>query len=287
MINCFFVSDLHGHIDRFEKLFRQIKSEKPDVLFIGGDVLPGGHYYRNRAGIEYDDFLNYYLFPHLRNLQKDMGENYPTIFVIMGNDDARIEETKFIRADEEGLWHYINEKKVTFKEYNIFGYSYVPPTPFMLKDWERYDVSRFVDVGAVSPEKGFRTVDVEKKEIEYATIKKDLDNLTYDHDLARSVFLFHAPPYKSAHDRAALDGKMVAHAPLDVHVGSIAIKEFIEKKQPFITLHGHIHESSRITGLWHEMIGRTYTFSAAYDEKDLALVIFDLEEPSRAKRLIL
>ncbi len=287
MIKCFFVSDLHGHVERFHKLFRQIKSVKPDVLFIGGDVLPSGNYYRNKIDSDYNDFLEEFFLPQLRDLQTKMGNKYPKIYVIMGNDDARIEETKFIRADGEGLWHYVNEKVILYKEHTIFGYSFVSPTPFMLKDWERYDVSRFVDVGAVSPEQGFRTVKVAKKEIEYATIKKDLDNLTYHYDLTKSVFLFHAPPYKSAHDRAALDGKMVDHAPLDVHVGSIAIKEFIEKKQPFITLHGHIHESSRITGLWNEMIGRTHTFSAAYDEKDLALVIFDLEEPAKAKRIIL
>jgi len=180
----------------------------------------------------YNDFLEEFLFPHLRALRVEMENKYPEIYVIMGNDDARIEETKFIQADQDGLWHYVNEKVIIYKEYTISGYSFVSPTPFMLKDWERYDVSRFVDVGAVSPEQGFRTVKVAKKEIEYATIKKDLDNLTYNYDLTKSVFLFHAPPYKSAHDRAALDGKMVDHAPLDVHVGSIAIKEFIEQRQP-------------------------------------------------------
>jgi len=38
--NCIFVSDLHGHIDRYEKLFDTINKEKPYAVFIGGDITP-------------------------------------------------------------------------------------------------------------------------------------------------------------------------------------------------------------------------------------------------------
>jgi hypothetical protein len=33
-----------------------------------------------------------------------------------------------------------------------------------------------------------------------------------------------------------LDGQMVDYAPLDVHVGSIAVRRFIERCQPIVTL---------------------------------------------------
>ena len=103
-------------------------------------------------------------------------------------------------------------------------------------------------------------------------------------NLEKSIFLFHTPPYKTNLDRAALDGKMIDYVPLDVHVGSIAVKYFIEKQQPLVTLHGHIHESARITGCWKDKIGRTYCFSAAHDGPELALVSFDLENPAAAIR---
>ena len=93
--------------------------------------------------------------------------------------------------------------------------------------------------------------------------------------------------YQTNLDRAALDGKMVDHAPLDVHVGSIAMKRFIEKMQPKITLHGHIHESSCITGQWQDRIGSTYLFSAAYEGPELSIIKFDLETPGQAERLLL
>ncbi len=46
--------------------------------------------------------------------------------------------------------------------------------------------------------------------------------------------------------------RMVDHVPLDVHVGSIAIRRFIEARQPLAALHGHVHESARLTGAWRE-----------------------------------
>jgi Icc-related predicted phosphoesterase len=80
---------------------------------------------------------------------------------------------------------------------------------------------------------------------------------------------------------------MVDHAPLDVHVGSIAIRRFIEARQPLLTLHGHDHESARLTGAWKERIGRTVCLSAAHDGPELALVRFDLARPADATRELL
>jgi len=106
-------------------------------------------------------------------------------------------------------------------------------------------------------------------------------------DLSKAICLFHAPPYKTHLDRADLDGRIIDHVQVDVHVGSIAIKNFIEKQQPKITLHGHIHESSRITGHWQQKINETYSYSAAWDGTELALVKFDSEFPEKAERVLL
>jgi len=74
--------------------------------------------------------------------------------------------------------------------------------------------------------------------------------------------------------------------PMDAHVGSIAVRRFIEARQPLLTLHGHVHESSRLTGCWRERIGGSHCFSAAWDGPELALVAFDLEELEAAERLL-
>ena len=167
----------------------------------------------------------------------------------------------------------------------VFGYSFVPPTPFQNKDWEKYDVSRYVDPGCIHPTEGFRTTEI-TEDIEYATIQKDLEVLTENEDLSKSVFLFHSPPYQTLLDRADLDGKMIDYVPLDVNIGSIAMKRFILEKQPKITLHGHVHESSRLTGFWKQKINNTMAFNAAYDQPELSLIKFLLEEPEKSERFL-
>jgi Icc-related predicted phosphoesterase len=39
--------------------------------------------------------------------------------------------------------------------------------------------------------------------------------------------------------------------------GSRSIKTFIEKNQPLLTLHGHIHESPNLSGAYMDRIGET------------------------------
>ena len=96
--------------------------------------------------------------------------------------------------------------------------------------------------------------------------------------------LFHTPPYQTKLDRAALDGKMIDHVQMDLHVGSIAVKELIMDRQPLLTMHGHIHESTRLTGTWKEYLGDTIIYSAAHDGPELALVRFDPKNPQNASR---
>ncbi len=278
-MNCFFVTDLHGKTSRYQALIKEIKKELPDVVLIGGDILPG-------FNTLYGDFITEYLIPKFEELKTELKENYPKIFIIMGNDDPRIEEEKLIEAEKIGIWSYLNEKKITHNDFDFHGYAYVPPTPFRLKDWEKFDVSRYVDIGCVSPLEGSRTIAVNPIDIEHYTIAKDLQKLMKN-DLSKAICLFHAPPYKTHLDRADLDGRIIDHVQVDVHVGSIAIKNFIEKQQPKITLHGHIHESSRITGHWQQKINETYSYSAAWDGTELALVKFDSEFPEKAERVLL
>jgi uncharacterized protein len=282
----FFVSDLHGNDMRYEKLLLQIEKAQPRAVFFGGDLLPASLKYRENSTAMAVDFVNGFLAPSFRKLLKKMGANYPDIFLILGNDDPRSQEEAFLKHEKDGLWHYMHMKKKTLDDYTVYGYSMVPPTPFLLKDWERYDVSRYVDPGCVHPTEGIRTVGPDA-DTEFSTIKQDLEVLAGNDDLSKAIFLFHSPPYKTALDRAGLDGVMVDHVPVDVHVGSIAIKEFIENRQPMLSLHGHIHESARITGNWKEKILKTVACSAAYEGPGLALVRFTNKCLMSAERIIL
>jgi len=283
----FFVSDLHGKECRYEKLFSAIFSEKPGLVLVGGDMLPSGIVRNILKNTEHFDFVRSYIKPSLEQLRQNLEDEYPYFCVILGNDDPRSEEPSLIELEKSGLWHYIHFRQVQYGCYTICGYSYVPPTPFRLKDWERYDVSRYVDPGCSAPDEGIRTVPISDDEAIYSTIMKDIALLTMDVDMQKAIMLFHAPPYNSYLDRAALDGIKVDHVPLDVHIGSIAIQRFIEEKQPWITLHGHVHESSKLTGYWRQSFNKTNSFSAAYDGEELALVKIDLDNPENACRVLI
>ncbi|MFH1501834.1 MAG: metallophosphoesterase [Candidatus Eisenbacteria bacterium] len=286
-MQCLFVSDLHGHVGRYEKLFEAVSSERPAALFLGGDLLPMRGVAWQPDGSSYDSFLESFLIPRFDDLRSAMGSDYPAVFVILGNDDLRAEEDKVLEGEAQGTWTYVHGRRAELNGYSVYGYACVPPTPFMLKDWERYDVSRFVDPGGVTPEAGRRSVTHDEHEVRYGTILRDLEELVGDADLRSAVFLFHSPPYRTMLDRAALDGRKVDHVPLDVHVGSIAMRRFIEARQPRITLHGHVHESVSITGEWHDRIGRTHLFGAGHDGPELAVVRFDPGEPEKASRELL
>jgi Icc-related predicted phosphoesterase len=277
-VPCFFVSDLHGRVELYEKLLAAVRKERPRVVLLGGDLLP---FDRHWSGGE---FVTTRMIPLFEGLRADLGEDSPLVLLIFGNDDPRERESRIYDGERRALWQYLHQRSVSVGRFSIFGYACVPPTPFLLKDWERYDVSRYVDPGCVSPEEGHRTVEVQIDEIRTRTIADDLARLAGDDEIADAVFLFHSPPYQTRLDRAALDGRKVDGVPLDPHVGSVAIRRFIEQRQPLLSLHGHIHESATLTGSWRDRIGRTHMFNAAHDGPELSLVRFDLENLKDATR---
>lgn len=277
MQRCLFISDLHGSVERYRKLWQIVRKERPWAVFFGGDLVG----LREPAGGP--DLIA----DGLVGLRDRLGADYPHVFLILGNDDPRSEESRYLELESRGLLTYANQRRTLLDRYVVYGYSFVPPSPFRLKDWERYDVSRYVDPGCISPEEGWRTVELEDREARNRTIREDLEELAGEGDMEHAILLFHTPPYQTKLDRAALDGRMVDYAPLDVNVGSIAVQRFIRRRSPWITLHGHVHESARLTGAWKDRIGRTHMFSAAHDGPELSLVRFDPADPDAATRELL
>ena len=277
------VADLHGFTEQYKKLFDAILVHKPEAVFMAGDLLPAGSVYGRKQS---ENFLKAYLIPALKKLKADLKDEYPTIFVILGNDDPRCEEAHLNHAQALGLIEYVHNKVVEWKGFYVMGMSYIPPSPFLLKDWERYDVSRYVDPGCTHPMEGYRTVKP-VEDIHYFTIEENLEALNQDIDAEKLICLFHTPPYQSNLDRADLDGQMIDYVPLDVHIGSIAIQRFFQKVQPLLGLHGHVHESSDLTGSWQDTINKTNLYSAAWDGQELALIIFNPDNPADAIRKLM
>jgi uncharacterized protein len=284
MTPCFFTSDLHGRVPRYQALLRAVRAERPRAVFLGGDLFP--HELAPQPSLPRGarGFLDGVLVPMLRRLREDLAEDYPRWFVILGNDDLRSHEAAILQYAVEGLWTYVHQRVVPFATWKVCGYAMIPPSPFRSKDFERFDVSRHVDPGCIAPEDGVLSIAVSERELRMRTIADDLEMLARLGVDERTICLFHCPPYRTRLDRAALDGKSIDHAPLDVHIGSIAVRRFFESHALLVGLHGHVHEAARITGDWRDHIGETPILTGAHDGPELALVRFAPEDPAGATR---
>jgi hypothetical protein len=96
-------------------------------------------------------------------------------------------------------------------------------------------------------------------------------------DPTRAIFNLHCPPYKSGLDEApAIDADLrLLHGGRALRpVGSTAVREAIERHQPLLSLHGHIHESKGAV-----KIGKTLSINpgSAYEEGMLMGAIIQLD----------
>jgi len=91
-----------------------------------------------------------------------------------------------------------------------------------------------------------------------------------------AIFNFHAPPYGYALDLAPeLTKDLIQALDRKTHVGSRAVAKMIQKYQPFLSLHGHIHESRGI-----QKVGKTTMINpgSEYSEGILRGVILEIEK---------
>ncbi|RLI20432.1 phosphoesterase [Candidatus Bathyarchaeota archaeon] len=92
-----------------------------------------------------------------------------------------------------------------------------------------------------------------------------------------AIFNFHAPPFESKLDEAPLLDKDLnpiirSGSVVMVPVGSKAVRKMIEKYQPFLGLHGHVHESSGSM-----KIGRTHCVNPGSEYAEGILRAFLIE----------
>jgi uncharacterized protein len=96
-------------------------------------------------------------------------------------------------------------------------------------------------------------------------------------DPSHAIFNLHCPPYKSGLDEApAIDADLrLLHGGRALRpVGSTAVRSAIEKHQPLLSLHGHIHESKGAI-----KIGKTLSINpgSSYEEGMLMGAIIQLD----------
>jgi len=283
-----FTSDLHGNLTQYKKLFKKAYEDKVDAIILGGDLTPKDS--QNRTIKKQIFFLEKKLFPIIKqfNDQNKKRSKDCETYIIMGNDDFKANHSILKRYEKGVGFKLIHNKCIKLHEsFKIIGYSFVPLTPFIYKDWEKLDLNKkderttrkdFLMKGKRTKGNNFIEVKFNLKERKN-TIEKDLLRLTKCSDPKKTVLVSHAPPQNTNLDMPNYNE----------HVGSAAIKEMIKEKQPYLTLHGHIHQTVDISGSFMNIIKETISISSGNDHQSdrLAIIKLNLYKPIKAKREII
>jgi len=274
-----YTSDLHGEISLYQDLSTLADSSSAEIIALGGDLLPSFPPTKR-----YEDmipnqklFVDQFLLPFLRKILKNT--SVQKIFLIPGNWDVGY--PYLFRELTEGIID-LSQKNYRLKNgYELFGYPFVPPTPFRPKDYEKMD-----DPDAPwPPQKNPSYIRVSEQSDcllsidphvylrERGTIREDLNQLTKPINYKKAIYIMHSPPFGTKLD--LIQGGKSA--------GSCSMKTFIEGNQPLLTLHGHIHESPEASGAYFDRIGETLSINpgqSAWFGRDLIklhAVIFEME----------
>jgi hypothetical protein len=167
----------------------------------------------------------------------------------------------------------LHGNSVDLHDLTFFGYGCVTDSSFWVKDYVRRDQagndpfpSRYA---FVSTKNGLTPSEGGAYALNRGSIEEELSLITFK-DPSRTICIFHCPPYDSGLD-TLYNGRPI---------GSGSIREFIERHQPLVSLHGHIHESPYMSGIFFTKIGTCLSINPGHSSKALHAVIFDTEDPS-------
>jgi uncharacterized protein len=138
-------------------------------------------------------------------------------YVMAGNDDPWLIDDALEGSDSVQL---CDDRIVEVEGHEMISSSYANPTP--------WNSPRELD-----EEQLYRRINELARQLEAPQ---------------RAIFNLHVPPYDSGLDTANqlnpdLTRVMKHGEPVDIPVGSHAVRQLIEEYQPLVALHGHIHES--------------------------------------------
>ena len=286
-VRLYYASDIHGSEVLWRKFLNAADAYKADVLVMGGDVTgkvvvplvaqPGG-------GFEVELFGTRH---RITEDEREEWENrirgngmYP--YAMMPEDVARV-----AALDEEAKEHWFAEvMRETFDGWLALASERLNGNTrcFVMPGNDDPDgVEQAIEAadkveacdGAIVEFDGHKMISLGYSNRTPFDSPRELDeNELYERvaaladeagDMERCIFNLHVPPYDSTLDTAAeltetLEVVMSGSAPKMIPVGSTAVRELIEKYQPLLSLHGHVHESPGAT-----RIGRTLCINPGSD----------------------
>lgn len=249
-----FASDLHGDESLFEELISYSIALEPDWLLLGGDILPKHTNNDDLISVQ-RQFLKARFNQFIENLKQKSPKT--RVVAILGNDDCGVLVKELENMVNHGLLQTVHNKLISLESgWSLFGFHMVPETPFKLKDHERLDLNnsriKFPGMGTSSKIDKLLPVNNEVWFNSHNSIEDELKKICFEGvDTQQLIFITHAPPWGMSLDQMANNQ----------HVGSKAIRTFIEHYQPKITFHGHIHESFYESRQYWTHLGSTMCFN--------------------------
>ncbi len=304
MTRILYGSDFHGSESVFRKFLASGLQYKANALMVGGDVtgkamVPIIH----QGGGRYTS----YLFgankaaatpQELEALQKSISSVgfYP---IVLEQDEAKELEddpTKMGARFEQEMcnrvreWMKLAEEKLVPQKITLYFMAGNDDLYSIDKVVEEFEHIRNPDMKCLELEGGYSVVGLSNanmtpwrcaRDIEEDELTAKLDALAAMIDKPeRTVAMLHVPPFSSGLDTCPdLDKnlKIITQGGQVVmkSAGSPAVRTFIEKVQPMLSLHGHIHESPG-----HFRNGRTLMINAGseYAEGIMKAAIINLED---------
>jgi Icc-related predicted phosphoesterase len=269
-----FVTDLHGSRWKYERTLDLAVELRAGLVVNGGDMFPHG-----RLHEEQERFLRDFLDPLFARYQaagiRHLG--------LTANDDLRAHDPLFDAVcGKYPLVENLAGRRIAVGTHEFIGLNLVTDFPFRLKDRARMDTRDFAfppqpGRGILSTPGGWEEIpDWPAYARSLPTIEEELSRLPEPRDSARAVYVLHGPP-----SGLGLDVCRGGAA-----VGSPATRAFLERRQPLLSLHGHIHESPEESGSWKATIGRTVCIQPGQSADGLTVVAGDLETMRFERRVL-
>lgn len=285
-----YTADLHGDIDSYRALLDLAVVAGAEAAIVGGDLLP--HAIKLLSAVEVQrDFVEQQLRPLLRAFH----QQHPAVavYLLAGNDDWAAAIAALAELEQEGLAYPLHDRVYQLSATDnrkpttagrdtdvggrplvvgaslwLTGYACVPITPFSIKDYERRDDGPPPAFGfgrAYASWSGAIEPIGAGALAERPSIADDLAALARRSDPRATVYVCHTPPADTALDQM----------PRGRHVGSRALRAFVEREQPPLTLHGHIHEAPDESGRYAIRLGATWSVNPGHSAKRFQAVTLD------------
>ncbi|HKC19690.1 MAG TPA: metallophosphoesterase [Candidatus Dormibacteraeota bacterium] len=298
MTRVFFATDLHGSEVCWKKFLNAAKFYEADVLICGGDmtgkaivpiVTENGHYTVSLAG-ESQAVAAEQVTEVENNIRRrgyyPLQMTVERLHELDQDPDERAACFQEVMLDGVDRWMKMAAEKLRGTGVRIFV------SPGNDDEMEVDDVVRKAEVvelgeGRVIEFDGFTMISTgwsnptpwkTHREESEEQLGQRIDAMaSLITDASHAIFNLHCPPYRSGLDEApAIDADLrLLHGGRALRpVGSTAVREVIEKRQPLLSLHGHIHESKGAV-----KIGKTLSINpgSAYEEGMLMGAIVQLD----------